>query len=517
MTNRLSRAYDGGAKGTPMQGWEGAGSSDANSEVEANIRTLTDRSEDLIRNNGYATNAQRIWTEGLIGEGMTGEIKAVGGKKERLVKERTELWEAWAQDPRECDYHGIHDFNGLQALICDAWFSGGNTVIVRRPALDNKTAPLRIQVIEGALIDVEKTGTTENGGSIVNGVQFSASGRFQGIWLLDRHPGSSRIFGISLLNSTSNFFRAEDIIHVFSARRPGQVLGVPRLSNTILTMKDADNWEYAKLKQALVASCFGVLVSGEDTTGIDTGNPNIKEAPMIDRIEPAMIEYIGLDREVNVLNPPNSDTGNDFNKMLAHKMAAAIGVTYEDLTTDLSEVSFISGRMGRIRQNKMLKRERKTVFIPMCLDRIYLWFEMAAIISGGMMGRTKMQWTAPVPELTDPKSEGDALNNDVRRGFISDQDAIRARGGNPDKIIESKQEWNQRLDENAIILDSDPRNISGAGQLQGQGDGSTTAMTDEQRAAHESGKKWFGKVGTRLYQFQKDKKPVLLGEMPDSA
>lgn len=507
------RRYDGAAKGTTMQGWEGANGGGPNADIEMDFRTLVARSEDLLRNNGKATNAQRIWTEGLIGDGMVGEIKGIsGGQRERLIKNRTELWEAWTSNASEIDHAGVEDFNGIQAIICDGWFSGGNILVVRRRTSDNSTVPMRLQVIEGAQLDTFKTQTNDDGSTIVQGVQFSKSGRIQGIWVLNQHPGNSRINIFSSVKQSS-YFDWSEIIHVFSSRRAGQVIGVPRLSNTILTAKDADDWEYAKLKQQMVASCFGALISGEDEQGVDDGNGQIASDDLIDRISPGMIEYIGLDRDVKTLTPPNADTGTDFLKSLDHKMAASIGVTYEDLTTDLAQTTFISGRLGRIRQNKMLKRERKTVFIPKCLNRIYRWFEEAAIISGSPIGLTKMEWTIPVPDLTDPKAEGDAINDSVRRGFISDQDAIRKYGSNPDEIIKDKTAWNSQLDENEIILDSDPRNISGAGQLQSVNDAvSKETNQQEARKALESGKPLLFKAtnedgSVEIWRMQEGKKP----------
>jgi len=508
-----SRRYDGAAKGTTMQGWEGANGGGPNSDIAMDFRTLVARSDDLLRNNGKATNAQRIWTEGLIGDGMVGEIKAVKGpQQDRLIRNRTELWEAWTSNALEIDHAGVEDWNGLQALITDCWFSGGNTLVVRRRTNENSTVPMRIQVIEGAQLDTFKTQTNDDGSTVTQGVQFSKAGRIQGIWVLNQHPGSSRINFFSTVKQ-STFFAWSEIIHVFSTRRAGQAIGVPRLSNTILTMKDADDWEYAKLKQQMIASCFAALISGESEDSVDDGNPQISQDDLIDRMSPGMIEYIGLDRTVETLTPPNADKGTEFLKALDHKMAAAVGVTYEDLTTDLKDTTFISGRLGRIRQNKMLKRERKTVYIPKCLNRVYRWFEEAAIISGAPMGFTKMEWTIPVPDLTDPKAEGDAINDSVRRGYISDQDAIRKYGSNPDEIIKDKAAWNAKTDEKGIILDSDPRYISGAGQLQSVNDAAAKeANTKEARKAHDSGEAWLGKVvnddgSAEIWRIQKGMKP----------
>lgn len=515
--NRMSRRYDGGAKGTTMQGWEGANGGGPNSDIEMDFRTLIARSEDLIRNNGFATNAQRIWTEGLIGEGMTGEIRAVnGGQRDRLIKSRTEMWEAWTTDAMEIDHAGVEDWNGIQALITDQWFSGGNTLVIRRRTNDNTTVPFRLQTIEGAHLDTFKTETRPDGSTVIQGVQFSITGRIEGIWVLTQHPGSNRMSGFLSQVKRSEFIPWSEIAHVFSSKRPGQVIGVPRLSNTILTMKDADDWEYAKLKQQMVASCFAALISGEDDAGVTDGNPQIKADDLIDSISPGMIEYVGLDREITTLTPPNANDGNDFLKKLNQKMAAAIGVTYEDLTMDLSNVNFISGRLGRIRQNKMLKRERKMVLIPKCYNKIYKWFEEGAILAGGQLGRTSMDWTVPVPELTDPKAEGDAINDRVRRGNLSDQDAVRAYGGNPKKILEDKQKWNKELDEKGIVLDSDPRKVSGAGQLQSESN--AVEEVRKIREVNDSGQAWLGKVigddnTAEVWRFQKGKNPEFVSNI----
>jgi capsid protein len=60
-------------------------------------------------------------------------------------------------------------------------------------------------------------------------------------------------------------------------------------------------------------------------------------------------------------------------------------------------------------------------------------------------------------------------------GIQSLSDALRERGYDPDELLQEIADDNARLDELGIILDSDPRKTTQAGQLQGDAAAASTA------------------------------------------
>jgi capsid protein len=75
-------------------------------------------------------------------------------------------------------------------------------------------------------------------------------------------------------------------------------------------------------------------------------------------------------------------------------------------------------------------------------------------------------WSAPPRPLIEPDKEGLAIQRNVRTGIQTLSDAIRERGYDPDEFFAAIAADNARLDALKIVLDSDPRKTTQAGQLQ---------------------------------------------------
>jgi len=79
-----------------------------------------------------------------------------------------------------------------------------------------------------------------------------------------------------------------------------------------------------------------------------------------------------------------------------------------------------------------------------------------------------VEWAAPPAPMVDPVNEGLAIMRNVRSGIQSLSDALRERGMDPTTVFEEIAADFKTLDKLGIILDCDPRNVTQAGQLQGQ-------------------------------------------------
>jgi capsid protein len=76
----------------------------------------------------------------------------------------------------------------------------------------------------------------------------------------------------------------------------------------------------------------------------------------------------------------------------------------------------------------------------------------------------------PLPFI-DPSQEGLAVQRNVRSGITSLPEAIRERGYDPDELLDEIAAFNKKLDDLGIVLDTDPRKMSQAGQQQSADNG----------------------------------------------
>jgi capsid protein len=70
--------------------------------------------------------------------------------------------------------------------------------------------------------------------------------------------------------------------------------------------------------------------------------------------------------------------------------------------------------------------------------------------------------------MIEPDKEGLAIMRNVRAGIQTLFDAIRERGYDPAEFFAEVKEGNALLDALGIKIDSDPRYLTQAGQLQGE-------------------------------------------------
>jgi lambda family phage portal protein len=455
----LARNYEAASTGRRTQNWTRR-TSDANTAAAPALTALRAHSRDLIRNNAWARNALRVVVRNTVGWGIS--PKPVGkGDSQKL----RDAWSQWSSTT-ECDAAGRSTFAGLEKLVMRTVVESGEALIRRRwrrPS-DGLALPLQLQVLEPDYIDTAKNLVQGmQGGMILRGIEFDAIGRRVAYWLFENHPGSD-LFG----NATSRRVDAREIIHVYDLERAGQDRGVPWLAAAIVNLKDFDEFEDATLMRQKIAACFAAFVTDIDGGGGATlGEPDATD-PLVETLEPGMIQRLPLGKDIKFAAPPPT-TDDGFSVRTLRRIAAAIGVTYEDLTGDYSQVNFSSARMSRIAHWGNVYDWQWHLMIPQFCDPVWAWAMEAAAI-GGVVSATgaapRAEWTAQPMAMTDPDKEARANVIMVRSGQKTFSQMIREQGGDPDTHLAEYAADLAKLDAAGIWLDGDVRRVSQAGLTQ---------------------------------------------------
>lgn len=440
-----TRRYEAAGGGRRLEGLSTTPSG-PNVMSEISLNRLRARVRDLERNNVWAKQAIRRVTTNTVGTGINPKID---NKKAR------KLWKEWAET-KKCDYDQHHNIYGLQKLAMMAIARDGEVIIRRRRVKGD--VPIKLQVQEADVIDSGRNFVLQNGGRIVQGVEFDADNQRVAYWLFDTHPNDN------LTYTPSRRIPADDVIHVFEKFRPGQVRGIPWLAATIIRLKDFDEYEDAEIIRQKIASCFTVFVEDANPEAAETNEDGLS----IDRIEPGIIEMLPPGKTVTFAQPPTTANYEGFSKNVLRGSAAGIGISYEALTGDLSNVNFSSGRMGWIEMQRNIEDWQYNMLVPMLCDSIWEWFVMAGMIKGSlpMSLSTAITWTPPRREMIDPSKEIAAQINAVRGGLISLQEVHRQNGYDSEKVFEEIASDNERIDKLGFIFDSDARKTMKAGVTQ---------------------------------------------------
>lgn len=452
------RSYEAASTGRRTAGWKRS-SGDANATAGPSLQKLRDSARDLVRNNPYAESALNTIADDTVGWGIVAKPLT---PNDRAMK----MWKAWAESTA-CDADGQHDFAGLQKLIVRSVAESGEVLVRRRWRLpeDNLPIPMQLQVLEADYLDTSKHNITlPNGGRIVYGIELDPIGKQVAYWLFPDHPGNS----FSLMQS-SNRVPADSVIHIYEAKRPGQARGVTWFANTLLRFKDFDEYEDATLMKQKIAACLAVISTDPEGAGSPVGGQADDSGdPGIDMLSPGAIISGQPGRTIEVVQPPSVRDYADYCNVNLKAIATGLGIPYEALTGDYADVNFSAGRLSRLRFYNRVYDWRWRLIVPQFCVPAWEWaMQAAAIMGAGAVSEAR--WTAPPLAMIEPDKEGLAIQRNIRTGIMTLSEAIRERGYDPEEFFAEMADDNDRLDELGIILDSDPRQMTQAGQLQGMG------------------------------------------------
>jgi lambda family phage portal protein len=175
---------------------------------------------------------------------------------------------------------------------------------------------------------------------------------------------------------------AADVLHVYAMERPGQIRGIPRLSSVLLSLHELDRYEDAELvRKKLAALIGGYIVKPASATlppfGIDQGvDANLQQ---VASLEPGTFPLLPDGMDVRFSQP--ADVGGMYSEWMRQQLrriAAGIGVTYEQLTGDLTQVNYSSIRAGLIEIRRALEALQWNVFVyQLCRPIAARWMDTA--------------------------------------------------------------------------------------------------------------------------------------------
>jgi lambda family phage portal protein len=447
----LAMHYDGASR-SHRTSFRPIGGTSANTEIAMSLPRLRDVCRDFGRNNPIATNIHRAIPSNVVGAGIIPSVKAKNKGQKATVQSLIEDH----LDTPAIDFDGRHNLYGLQNLAMRSVVESGEVLIVRYvpPSRLRLPVPLQVRVLEADYLDFTRHGKMPNGNVCFQGIEFDADGRRVAYWLYDEHPGG----GLTWQMPVSKRVDASDVKHIFRVDRPGQQRGVPWGAAAIMTMWDLANYREAELMRQKIAACFAVFFTGPDSGGLAAGAAKTNAGTPIARLEPGMIQALPTGSEVTTATPPMMQGFRDFNTIYDRQVCLAYGVPYEVGTGDNSQVSFISGRLGRITFNIDIDQWRWHMLIPHMCCGIGDWFMQAAVIARGpMSSRPKLTWTPPRREMVSPKDEIGPMRDAVRAGFIPRSEQVRSLGFDPEQVEQEFAEENDRADAAKLRFDSDGR------------------------------------------------------------
>lgn len=484
-----ARAYQGASRGRRMAGVKASAAS-PDEVLRQGGSVLRDRCRDLVRNNPHAANIVQKHVDNIIGDGIV--PKAIGASEARS-KEINDLFEKFS---REIDPERLVTFYGKQAEAVRMMVTVGEAIIRKRTRRlsDGLTVPLQIQLLEPEFLDDAMTKASRGNDRVESGIQFDPIGGRRGYWLFSQNPRSPT--SDYRTNRTSGFVPANEVAHLFEKRNT--VRGEPWLAPVITRLYDLDDYDGSeRLRKKIEACNVGVITPAEDAEddpdnperlglaptarepqfdedGVEIPFAESEAWPLVDRygddvelMEPGHFYYARGGSTVEFNTPASSNGYDTYMRTSLKALSAGARLPYEIMTGDLSEVSFASGRMGRVEYRAFVRDIQWLWVIPMMCQPVWDWFIEAARMTGDIDVNevVNVEWTTPAVESIAPIDDATADRNNVRNGFMSWDEAVIKRGYDPDRVAAQIVKRNAFWDQNGVVVDTDPRRISQNGQI----------------------------------------------------
>ncbi|MCY7485806.1 phage portal protein [Paenibacillus alvei] len=356
----------------PQAGWH-------EQRVRMERERIRARAQDMERNGDIAQAVLKAFRRGVIGEGLAMQSKV---DDEDMAKTITDLWMEWT-GAENCDITATQDFTEILEMTLDRRIVDGGLFICR-VYTDDKRFPFKIQIrtvdeLETTLNTYNIEPTKEN--EIIDGIEIDKNGRHVA-YHFKKYQGSMRVEGESIR------IEADKVIFWHHKIDPRQIREVSELSTVLKRIKDTNEFLEAVSIKERVLACLSVFIKKAVPSGI-SGRMNQAFTPKENSyagmsLEPGMIGELNPGDEVQTVIPSgqSSNTAQHVQTMLRF-IGAGVGLSYEAISRDLSNVTYSSARQGLVEDRKTYKRYKRSL-INRVLRPIYLEFIRSQVLIGAI-------------------------------------------------------------------------------------------------------------------------------------
>lgn len=351
-----------------------------------------------------------------------------------------------------CDFDGNTNFAGLQASSVITMLLDGSAFIVRRRTLDS--VPLQLQVVSPLSLasGLEKPG---KGAYIRGGILYAKNGKVKkyAFYKLPRdHPEFDE--------ESVNWLPASDVIHLRDIVHAGQTTAQPWVSAGGDFAKQYKDNQTVELKSRMKRTAQQVFALHDTDTEQRKGdNPSNPQKPQKLVHKAGGVTFLHGVKDIKTASPAEM-AGNyqEHNNQVLRMIAGLLGITYEMLTGDLTQVNYSSIRAGMINHRRFIGQLRDTVLNP-AFNKILSWFieayqlKTASELPGYFENPYQYlapMWIWPEWEEIDPLKAAKALVLEVDNHIKSLEEVSNGRGTTLDEHLDGVERSKVALEKRGI-------------------------------------------------------------------
>jgi lambda family phage portal protein len=374
---RISANASGGSSGTPA--WAATSRTHpalanwrpplwhAASALTISRPAIQARVSDLVRNDGWASSAVSRYVTEMVGGGWRLSAKPIARilgltpeEAEDVADQIESHWAAYAAPGHlDADAERTHPVSGLIGLAMRQMIEAGEAFGIVTAREDNVQALTCLHLIDSDRV-ANPTGRRDDA-TLRDGVEMDSYGAPVAYHVRKAHPSDfARIADAFTFERVPR--RTADgrpvMLHAFQPLRPGDRRGVSRFAPIVRKLRQITQFDDVELQAATLNAVMATFITSpfdpeaaaeslNPAAGVDynaaraawaQGNP-------MDLGEGVRIASLYAGEEVTTLKPehPNANFTPFVNAALRN-IASSVGLTYEQMTMDWSQVNYSSAR-----------------------------------------------------------------------------------------------------------------------------------------------------------------------------
>lgn len=407
----FSGAYDGAAQFEKQINLWNPPLTSADAEIIPNKSSLDARSRDLQRNDAYIQGGAELHKDSIVGHmyvlNAKPNLEVLGWDDERGEAFQTEVeakFQTWAESPHNwVDARRKRDLTELIRLVIGVYVFGGEVLgtaeWIKTQRREFKTA---IQLIDP---DRLMTPYTELGNPKVRGgIKFDDYGGPVSAFIRTRHPGDIGMFQMpGMLDYKEVGFQKpwgrQQVIHILNEKRPEQSRAVGDIVAGLRELAITRKFRDVTLQNAVVNATYAASIESELPSEVvyaqmGAGATSTAVTDYATDFLSAVNEYVNSSKNMQIdgvkvphlfpgtkLNLLPAGTpggvGQDFETSLLRYIAAALKVSYEELSRDYSKTNYSSARAAMNQTWRSMQAEKKMVADRFANTVYRLWLEEA--------------------------------------------------------------------------------------------------------------------------------------------
>lgn len=332
------------------------------------IRLLA-RSREQVQNNDHARKFVQLVRENVAGPNgfpLNAQIKDPSGRSDlpasKAIEEAFALW----SKKGNWDVTGALSRADGERLAAGSAASDGEFIAVFRYGKEAGPYGFSVQLMDPMLLHPMHFEPLTNGNHIRHGIEFNKYGRPVNYWFKiqdEMQIGYTISFG-----QKYEVVPASNVVHCFVPEMVGQKRGLPWTRTALWRMRMLQGFEDAAVTNARIAASKMGFFRDPDA---DDDGEEIMDA------EPGTFGNIGS-KEFVAWDPafPNGEF-DPFVKSCLRSISAGLGVSYNNLASDLTGVNFSSIRQGALDEREVWKGIQQWMITSFCVPVYEKWLEYA--------------------------------------------------------------------------------------------------------------------------------------------